>query len=283
VTILVTGAGGQLGRALRPLLPDAVFAASADLDITDRAAVGGFDWTGVTGIVNAAAWTAVDAAESTEHLHAAWDANATGVAHLAAQARRLDVPLVHVSTDYVLRGNHTGDAPVDAALDPQGAYGATKAAGEMAAALAPRHYIVRTSWVFGDGPNFVRTMLRVGADRSELTVVDDQVGRPTYAVDLAGALVALLGSDAPYGTYCATGSGDVVSWAGFAAAVLEGTDCRVVPVSTAEYLAKAPQAAARPANSALDLEPLARQGIRLRDWREALRAYLSVERERAQS
>jgi dTDP-4-dehydrorhamnose reductase len=277
VTLLVVGSGGQLGRALRDLRPDARFLDYPEVDLASRESVAGLDWDGVTAIVNAAAWTAVDAAEDAERLGTAWDVNATGVFHLAQHARRLDVPLVHVSTDYVFRGDATAPIGVDAVLDPQGAYGATKAAGEMAAHLARRHYVVRTSWVFGDGPNFVRTMRRLAADREELTVVGDQLGRPTYAVDLAGALLALLDGGAPYGTYHCTGAGDVVSWADFAAEVLRGGACRVVPVSTQEYLQKAPQAAPRPAYSALDLTKLESVGVRMRDWREALAEYLRKE------
>lgn len=269
MTVLVTGGDGQLGRALRALLPDAVFT-DRELDVSDPAALEAHDWTGTTAIVNAAAWTAVDRAES-EPL-AAWQVNATGVALLALRARELDVPLVQVSTDYVLGGTHDGDAPVASVLDPQGVYGITKAAGEMAARLAPRHYVIRTSWVFGDGPNFVRTMRRLGATREEVRVVDDQVGRPTYAVDLAAALVGLLDGDLAPGTYHASGGGDAVSWAGFAAAVLEGTGCRVVPVSTADHLAGAAgPISPRPANSRL--EP----GLPMRPWREALADYLSQE------
>lgn len=269
MTVLVTGANGQLGRALAAVLPDAR-CCGRELDITDAGALDAHDWTGTTAIVNAAAWTAVDAAER-EPL-AAWDVNAGGVAHLAWHARRLDVPLVQVSSDYVFRGDHTGDMPVDGPLDPQGAYGVSKAAGELAARTAPRHHVVRTSWVFGDGPNFVRTMRRLALDRSEVRVVDDQVGRPTYALDLARAVAGLLGSDLPAGTWHATGSGPVVSWAGFGRAVLAGTGCRVVPVSTQEYARSVPQTAPRPANSAL-----AFTGLHLRDWREALADHLRQE------
>ena len=281
MTLLVVGSGGQLGRALQALVPSARFVDVPDVDLTSRDSVAALDWDGVTAVVNAAAWTAVDPAEELDRLPTVWDVNATGVFHLAWHARRLDLPLVHVSTDYVFRGDHSSPIPVDAPLDPQGAYGATKAAGEMAAHLAPRHYVVRTSWVFGDGPNFVRTMRRLAADRPELTVVDDQVGRPTYAVDLAEVLLALLEQQAPYGTYHATGAGDVVSWAGFAAAAVDDTACTIVPVTTAQYLEKAPQAAPRPPYSALDLSSIEQVGVTVRDWREALADYLEAERVRS--
>jgi dTDP-4-dehydrorhamnose reductase len=270
MTVLVTGASGQLGRGLATLLPDAAFTdvtgGFTPLDITSRAALAAWDWSGVTAILNAAAWTAVDKAEELGSLPTAWDVNVTGTANLALEARRLDIPFVTVSTDYVFRGDHTGDAPVGLAFDPQGAYGITKAAGEIAARIAPKHHVVRTSWVFGEGPNFVRTMRRLGAERSSLSVVDDQLGRPTYAVDLAAALVGLLERD-DWGTHHATGGGPVVSWADFARACLVGLDCEVVPISTADYGAPSP----RPANSALVAD------LPMRDWREALAEYLSLE------
>lgn len=277
MTLLVVGANGQLGRALQRLRPDAVFVDVPEVDLTVRESVASLPWHQASAVVNAAAWTAVDSAEDVDRLPLAWAVNATGVLHLAEQARRHDLPLVQVSTDYVFAGDHAAPIPVDAPLAPQGAYGATKAAGEMAAHLAARHYVVRTSWLFGDGPNFVRTMLRLGGERDEVTVVGDQHGRPTYAVDLAGALLALLDRGAPYSTYHATGSGDVVSWAQFAAEILAGTGCRVTPVSTEQYLQRAPQAAPRPAYSALDLSALDAVGVGMRDWREALAEYLTEE------
>lgn len=277
MTLLVVGANGQLGRALQRLRPDALFVDVPEVDLTVRESVAALPWQQTSAVVNAAAWTAVDAAEDADRLPLAWAVNATGVLHLAKHARTHDVPLVQVSTDYVFAGDHTAPIPVDAPLAPQGAYGATKAAGEMAAHLAARHYVVRTSWLFGDGPNFVRTMRRLGGERDEVTVVGDQLGRPTYAVDLAGALLALLDRDAPYGTYHATGSGDVVSWAQFAEQALDGIDCRVTPVTTEQYLQRAPQAAPRPAYSALDLAALDAVGVAMRDWREALAEYLAEE------
>lgn len=280
MSVLVTGASGQLGRALRPLLPQGRFAGADELDVTDRSALDALDWGGVTAVVNAAAWTSVDAAEDPAHTLAAWDVNVSGVANLAWHARRLDVPLVHVSTDYVFSGEHDAPIAVGTALDPRSVYGITKAASEMAARLAPRHYVVRTSWLYGDGPNFVRTMLRLARQRDEVKVVDDQRGRPTYAVDLAAALVALLEQAVPPGTYHATGAGDVASWAEVAALALDGSGCRVVPVSTGDYLAVAPQAAPRPAYSALELGPPEVVRAPMRDWRTALAEYLVVERER---
>jgi dTDP-4-dehydrorhamnose reductase len=275
---LITGATGQLGRALSARLPEARLVRSADLDITDRDALASFDWTGITAIINAAAWTAVDKAEEPDSALRAWEVNATGVANLAWHARRLGIPLVHVSTDYVFQSAIAGPVPVEMAPDPGGVYGITKAAGELAARLAPTYYVVRTGWVFGDGPNFVRTMLRLGADRDEIPVVDDQFGRPTYAADLADVLIALLDRGCPPGTYQATGSGAVVSWADFAAAILEGTGCKVRPISSDEYARNHPNVAPRPSNSALDMSTLAAVGITTRDWRVALAEYLAAEK-----
>jgi dTDP-4-dehydrorhamnose reductase len=275
---LITGSAGQLGRALGARLPEARLAGSADLDITDRDVLAAFDWTGITAIINAAAWTAVDKAEEPDSTLRAWEVNATGVANLAWHARRLGIPLVHVSTDYVFQTAMTGPVPVELAPDPRGVYGITKAAGELAARLAPTYYVVRTGWVFGDGPNFVRTMLRLGVDRDEVSVVDDQFGRPTYAADLADVLITLLDRSCPSGTYQATGSGDVVSWADFAAAILEGTGCKVRPISSAEYARDRPNVAPRPSNSALDLSALEAVGITTRDWRVALAEYLAAEK-----
>lgn len=280
MTVVVVGANGQLGRALGELLPEARCYSRDELDVADAQAVASLDLSGVSAIVNAAAWTHVDGAEDPTAIDAVWQANVGGVARLAGLARMHDLPLVHVSSDYVFDGTHPGLIPTDALVCPTSVYGASKAAGEIAARTAPRHYIVRTSWVFGDGPNFVRTMRRLGATRTELTVVDDQVGRPTYAPDLARAIVHLLDRQARYGVYHASGSGEVVSWAGFARKILHGTGCTVVPVTTAEYAQIAPQAAPRPANSALSLASLIQAGFYMRDWKVALEEYLTLENER---
>lgn len=266
MTALVTGGNGQLGRALQQLLPDARFTDLSDLDVSDAAAVEAYDWTGVTAILNAAAWTAVDAAE--DEPARAWAANATAVAHLAVQARQHSIPLVHVSTDYVFAGDATDPYEVGAPIAPVSVYGITKAAGEAAARLAPQHLVVRTSWVYGDGGNFIRTMRRLAQSRDEVTVVDDQLGRPTHAGDLAAALLHLLEREA-WGTHHATGTGEIVSWADVAEAALVGTGCVVRRVSTQDYgTSKAP----RPAYSALAVDPV----LPMRDWREALAAYLSA-------
>jgi dTDP-4-dehydrorhamnose 3,5-epimerase len=269
---VVLGGTGQLGRALRLLLPDAAFPARDELDLSDAATVAAFDWPGYDTVVNAAAYTAVDRAET--DAAATWRVNASGPASLAAAAVRHDLTLVQVSTEYVFDGTTAGPVPESAPLCPLGVYGASKAAGELAVRAVPRHVVVRTSWLVGDGANFARTMLALAARGACPDVVGDQIGRPTVASDLARALVALTGAEP--GLYHATGDGEPASWADVARIVFAhaGRDpADVHPVSTASYLAGR-AAAPRPANSVLSLERLGAAGIAMPDWRIALERYL---------
>ncbi|WP_075553317.1 dTDP-4-dehydrorhamnose reductase [Pseudonocardia sp. Ae505_Ps2] len=268
----VLGANGQLGRALVATRPDAVALDRAALDIGDADAVAAHDFTGVDVVFNAAAYTAVDRAETEPA--GAWRANAAGPAHLAAAARHHGFLLVHVSTEYVFDGTAPGPVPEDAPLSPLGVYGASKAAGELAvrAALPDRHVIVRTSWVVGDGGNFVATMARLARDGVRPAVVDDQVGRPTFAPDLATALLVLAGSG-QHGTFHATGDGEPVSWYQLAREVFArcGRDPGDVrPVSSSEYAADKPHLARRPANSVLELSRATRAGVAMPAWRDGL-------------
>lgn len=271
----VLGANGQLGRALVAALPDAVAPGRDELDIGDEAAVAAYDFDGVDVVFNAAAHTAVDRAETEPA--AAWRANALGPAHLAEAAARHGFTLVHVSTEYVFDGTAAGPMPEDTPLAPLGVYGASKAAGELAVRAAPRHVIARTSWVVGDGANFVATMTRLARDGVSPTVVDDQIGRPTFAPDLAAALIAL--APQHHGTYHVTNDGEPVSWHGLAREVF--TRCGrspgdVRPVTTAEYTADRPQAARRPANSVLDLTRLTLTGVALPAWQESLDVHMGA-------
>jgi dTDP-4-dehydrorhamnose reductase len=277
--VLVTGCNGQVGRALVQVLDDPVGTDRATLDIGDPAAVADFDWLGVDAIVNAAAFTQVDRAEETGHDADAWRVNATGVLHLARVARERDIPLVHISSDYVFDGTADTPLPTDAPVRPLGVYGATKAAGEHAARLAPRHYIVRTAWVFGEGPNFARTMLRLAETRPEVAVVADQRGRPTSALHLAEALARILTAAVPYGTYHVTGTGPVLSWADFASEVFAAArvDCRVRSISSEEYARQRPGLAPRPAYSALDTSSAEVVGLPLHAWRDGLQQFLAAE------
>jgi dTDP-4-dehydrorhamnose reductase len=281
---LITGGHGQLGTDLRQLLgemPDAeVYApGSAELDITDRAAIeaqlAGFS---PDVIVNAAAYTAVDAAES--DYDRAYAVNAVGPALLAAEVARTGAQLVHISTDYVFDGTAVAPYPVDAPTNPQSAYGRTKLAGEQAVReLAPSTgYVVRTSWLYGaGGPNFVKTMARLEAAEPTVSVVDDQIGSPTWSSDLAGRLVDLVRSGLPAGIYHCRGAG-CTSWYGLARAVFTELDAdpnRVLPVKTENF----PRPAPRPAYSVLsDAEWLAAGLPPMRDWRAALAAALAADR-----
>lgn len=271
----ILGAGGQLGRALHAVLPDADAFTRAELDLTDAAALHAVDWSCYDAVFNAAAFTAVDAAETPQGRVAAWRCNATAVGHLARAVGR--TTLVHVSTEYVFDGRGDDPIPVDAPLCPLSAYGASKAAGELAAATAARHYVVRTSWVVGEGHNFVATMAGLAARGVRPTVVADQVGRPTLADDLARGLVALVDGGAPFGSYHLTNGGTPASWAEVARAVfaLVGrSPDDVADTTTAAYFADKPGAAPRPRNSVLDLTTTHTAGVVLRPWGDALAAHL---------
>ena len=269
----VLGANGQLGRALAAALPEAAAWGREGLDVGDADAVAAHDFTGVDVVFNAAGYTAVDRAETEPA--AAWRVNALGPAHLAAASVRHGFTLVHVSTEYVFDGTAPGPMPEDTPLAPLGVYGASKAAGELAVRAAPRHVIARTSWVVGDGGNFVATMARLARDGVSPSVVDDQVGRPTFTRDLAAALIVL--AQQGHGTYHVTNDGEPVSWHGVAREVFTrcGRDPNDVrPVSTAEYTADRPQTARRPANSVLDLSLLTKAGVSMPPWRDALDVHL---------
>lgn len=250
---VILGADGQLGRALRALLPDAIALTRAGLDLTDPAAYDAVAWDDVDTIYNAAAYTAVDTAETPEGRRAAWAVNVTAVATMARIAIAHNLTLVNVSSDYVFDGtaeSHTVDEP----LSPLGVYGQTKAAGEAVTSTVPKHYVVRTSWVIGDGGNFVSTMQRLARDGVSPTVVDDQHGRLTAATELAAGLVDLVRSGAPYGIHHLTGGGPVKTWADIAREVFaaEGRDpADVVGVSTQTY-GEGKDLAPRPRHSALD-------------------------------
>ena len=259
---LVVGAAGMLGQDLvaelgesapgEPLSAHQVTAVGHDaLDIVDPkaclAAVAGHDF-----VVNLAAWTAVDDAETQEA--GAFAVNAVGAANLARACSAARVPMVQVSTDYVFAGDATAPYPEDAPLAPRSAYGRTKAAGEWAVeALCPQSWIVRTAWLYGaHGPNFVKTMVRLASERDTVMVVDDQCGQPTWTVDLAGAIVRLVEAQARFGTYHGTSAGET-TWFGFAQAIFDelGLDsARVKPTTTDAF----PRPAPRPAFSVLGHE-----------------------------
>jgi len=262
---LVLGADGQLGKALRALYdgdPSVEFAGRADFDLADEASFASRNWRDYRAIINAAAYTAVDDAETPGGRTAAWGINVTAVTRLARAAVEHGLTLVQVSSDYVFDGSrqvHGEDEPPS----PLGVYGQTKAAADAVVGVVPRHYIVRTSWVVGEGNNFVRTMAGLAARGIKPAVVNDQTGRLSFAVDIAAGIRHLLDTAAPYGTYNLSNDGEPRSWADIAGDVYElsgrpGTD--VQGVSTAEYFTGR-KAAPRPANSTLDLGKLAERGF----------------------
>ncbi|MGM3193018.1 dTDP-4-dehydrorhamnose reductase [Dickeya dadantii subsp. dieffenbachiae] len=275
--VLLTGANGQLGRCFQDRLPDgwSVLATDTDsLDITDEAQVQATvkSWQ-PDAIVNAAAYTAVDKAESEPALAAC--INVAGPEYLARAARQLGARFIHVSTDYVFDGTATRPYSETDATHPLGVYGQTKLDGERAVLkVNPAAQIVRTAWVFSEyGNNFVKTMLRLGRERDTLGVVADQRGCPTYAGDIAGAIITLLQQQADAGLYHFCGD-EEVSWHEFAGAIFaiagEQQVLTRAPVVNAITTEQYPTPAARPAYSTLDCGKIARLGIQPSAWREAL-------------
>ena len=275
--IFLTGANGQLGRELQKRLTGTDFMATdlPEMDITDVETVSAMigDYKPDT-VIHCAAYTQVDAAE--EKMDLAWRINAIGVQNVAMACRSVNASMVYISTDYVFDGKLGRFYTEFDAVNPLGVYGKSKYAGEVLARQAnERLYVLRTAWLYGEGPNFVRTMLKLGQERDELQVVNDQYGCPTSTVDLEEAVLRILGTGR-YGTYHVVGSG-VTTWHGFARKVFElsgNTRVRVMPVTTEQFV----RPALRPAYSPLDTRLLRLAlGWSPRPWEEALTEYLQCE------
>ncbi len=272
--ILVVGANGMLGRDMMALIGDAARGVDIDeIDITSLESTERIIRTLKPEVViNCAAYTDVDACEI--NVETAMQVNGEGVAHLAMASRGIGARLIHVSTDYVFDGGKGSPYMEDDAPCPLGVYGESKLAGEMNAAFNPDHLIIRTQWLYGrHGKNFVETMLRLAAEKDELSVVDDQIGSPTWTVDLAHAILALVKTGSR-GVYHAANSG-FCSWNGFAQAIFEETGRQVlVRGMTTDELNRP---ARRPLYSTLDCGKLERDtGLRLQQWRSALKNYLDA-------
>ena len=274
--ILITGAYGMLGTDLREVLKnhDVLATGSKDLDITDKEKCIDFISKNRPEIViNAAAYTAVDDCET--NYDDAYAVNAIGPRNLAIACNEIDIPLVHISTDYVFDGTKTTPLIEKDKLGPKSAYGKTKLEGErLIQENTDKYFILRTAWLYGlYGGNFVKTMLELAQSHDEITVVNDQIGSPTFSLDLAMAIVELLDSD-KYGIYHLTNDGEC-SWYDFAKEIfkISGIDVKVIPVSTEEF----PRPAPRPHYSVLSNKKWKASGfVPMRDYKEALNQFISL-------
>ncbi len=274
--VLVTGFAGQLGHdVIKELTAAGITCAAADIaefDLTDYNSVRGY----ITSfepdtVIHCAAYTAVDKAE--DNCAAAYAVNVIGTENLCRAIKDIKAKFVYISTDYVFDGEKDEPYEVNDKTNPQTVYGATKREGEnRVRMLCPKHFIIRTAWVFGkNGNNFVKTMLRLGAERDSINVVCDQFGSPTYTKDLAKLIVQMIGTE-KYGTYHATNEG-FCSWADFTCEIMQqaNLNARVVPITSSEYPAKAK----RPKNSRLSKRSLIEAGFTpLPPWEDALKRYL---------
>ncbi len=272
----ITGAGGQLGRELAKHYPDATAKTSGEMDITNLDQLKNYDWSRFSVLINAAAYTKVDEAEAENGEILARAVNADGAKNLAEIARENDLVLVHISTDYVFDGLqqvHREDEP----FNPLNVYGETKAEGDETVTTLNKHYILRTSWVIGDGKNFIQTMLDLGKQGRELNIVSDQIGRPTFTDELVRVIDFILRHQVEYGTYNVSNDGRPVSWADLArqAFILAGIDTsKIHDITTAEYFADKASSAKRPLNSTFDLSKLKATGYTPKDWEDNLKDYL---------
>lgn len=274
---LITGANGQLGTELCYLLDDMGLKYEAttldNLDITSQQQV--FETlrrVQPSHIIHCAAYTAVDKAED-EGRELNYKVNVDGTRYLATTAKELGIPLVYISTDYVFDGNLAdGEYLVDSPTNPMNEYGKAKLQGEeVVRDLLSNYYIIRTSWVFGKyGHNFVYTMRRLAKERPQLTIVNDQYGRPTWTRTLAEFVVFLLQNQSPYGIYHLSND-DACTWYEFAREILKDTDVEVLPVTSDEF----PQKAYRPKHSVMSLQKAKRLGFTIPTWRDALQQFLS--------
>lgn len=276
--ILVTGYKGQLGYdVVNEATSRGIEAIGVDIDemdITNQEQVNEVIRSGnYDAVVHCAAWTAVDKAEEPELFETVKKVNATGTKYIADVCEELDIPMMYFSTDYVFDGEGTTPWNEYDERHPLNVYGLTKAQGEEFVEKLTKHFIIRIAWVFGkNGNNFIKTMLRLGKERGAVSVVNDQVGNPTYTYDLSKLVVDMIQTD-KYGKYHATNSGDFISWYDFACEIFKqaGMDVKVTPVDSNQFPAKAK----RPKNSRMNQTELDKNGFnRLPAWQDALGRYL---------
>lgn len=276
--ILVTGYKGQLGYdVVNEATSRGIEAIGVDIDemdITNQEQVNTVIKSGnYDAVVHCAAWTAVDKAEEPELYDTVKKVNATGTKYIADVCEELDIPMMYFSTDYVFDGEGTTPWNEYDERHPLNVYGLSKAQGEEFVEKLKKHFIIRIAWVFGkNGNNFIKTMLRLGKERGAVSVVNDQIGNPTYTYDLAKLVVDMIQTD-KYGKYHATNSGDFISWYDFACEIFKqaGMDVKVTPVDSNQFPAKAK----RPKNSRMNQTELDKNEFnRLPTWQDALGRYL---------
>ena len=276
--ILVTGYKGQLGYdVVNEATSRGIQAIGVDIDemdITNQEQVNTVIKSGnYDAVVHCAAWTAVDKAEEPELFETVKKVNATGTKYIADVCEELDIPMMYFSTDYVFDGDGTTSWNEYDERHPLNVYGLSKAQGEEFVEKLKKHFIIRIAWVFGkNGNNFIKTMLRLGKERGAVSVVNDQIGNPTYTYDLSKLVVDMIQTD-KYGKYHATNSGDFISWYDFACEIFKqaGMDVKVTPVDSNQFPAKAK----RPKNSRMNQTELDKNGFdRLPAWQDALGRYL---------
>ncbi|MEK7548853.1 MAG: NAD(P)-dependent oxidoreductase, partial [Patescibacteria group bacterium] len=244
---------------------------------TNKEQLATFDWPKNGLIINAAAYTQVDRSQEPEGRLIAWQVNASAVAELAKITRKCQATLIHFSTDYVFDGQtfpHEEDEP----FSPLGVYGQSKAAGDLAALTCDQVYLIRTSWVIGDGGNFVRTMLSLAEKGVSPSVVTDQTGRPTFVQQLVEAVEYLIERGAAWGVYNVSNDGPIISWADLAEAVFSQVrpTIKVQPVTTADYILGRALVAPRPPHGEFNLAKIKSTGLKLRPWRQDLIDYLDL-------
>lgn len=276
--ILVTGYKGQLGYdVVNEATSRGIEAVGVDIDemdITNQEQVNTvIKSDNYDAVVHCAAWTAVDKAEEPELYDTVIKVNATGTKYIADVCEELDIPMMYFSTDYVFDGEGTTPWNEYDERHPLNVYGLSKAQGEEFVEKLKKHFIIRIAWVFGkNGNNFIKTMIRLGKERGAVSVVNDQIGNPTYTYDLAKLVVDMIQTD-KYGKYHATNSGDFISWYDFACEIFKqaGMDVKVTPVDSNQFPAKAK----RPKNSRMNQTELDKNGFnRLPAWQDALGRYL---------
>jgi dTDP-4-dehydrorhamnose 3,5-epimerase/reductase len=272
----ITGGNGQLGRALAKQYPNATVVDKDVLDISNATLVDKVNWSNYDVIINAAAYVNADHSETQRGREITWEANAVGPRNLVKVALKYNLHLIHISSEYVFDGtkaNHKEDEP----FTPLSVYGETKAAGDIVVSLVPRHHILRTSWVVGDGHNFVKTMKNLAEIRVDPKVVDDQFGRLTFTSELVRAIDHILKNNVESGTYNLSNCGKIRSWLDIAARTFElaGYDkSRVKPISTDEYKRDKQPFAPRPTHSDLDLSKIQKTGFKSRDYDPLMKEYV---------